>query len=67
MKESRQIQHATSTICLPDIHLKLVKVNLKNNSRQYMHTCCFEGELRVFVLKIAVLKRKHWKVIFGTF
>ena len=32
----------------------LGKVNSKNNSCQYIHTCCFVAELRVSVLKIAV-------------
>ena len=40
---------------------RLDKANLKNNSRQYIHTCCFEAEFRICVLKIAVLRKKTEK------
>ena len=39
---------------------KLIKVNLKNNSRQCIHTFYFGAELGC-VLKIAVLRKKALK------
>lgn len=33
-------------------------VNLKHISSQYIQTCCFEAELRMHELKIAVLRKK---------
>ena len=47
-----------SRIC----YQKLGKINLKNNPRQYIHTCCFGAELRMCVLKVAVLRKKPRKV-----
>ena len=46
---------------------RLGKVNLRKNSRQYIHTCCFETELRMCVLKITVLQKKLQIVIFKDF
>ena len=47
-----------SRIC----YQKLEKLDLKNSPRQYTHTCCFGAELRMCVLKIAVLRKKLRKV-----
>ena len=46
---------------------KIGNINLKNESRQYMHTCCFCAELRICILKIAVLLKKPRKVIFRNY
>ena len=45
----------------------LGKVNLKNSSPQSIYTCYFGEELRMCVLKIAVLQEKRLKVIFWKF
>ena len=43
----------------------LDKANLKNNPRQYIHTCCFGTKIRAFVLKIPVLQKKTEKSFLG--
>ena len=46
---------------------RLDKANLKNNSRQYTHTSCFEEEFRICVLEILVLRKRpknyFWKFL----
>ena len=46
---------------------KLGKVNLKNNSCQYIHSFCFGAQLRMSVLKIPALQKKPRKVILEIF
>ena len=46
------------TVCLMDKSSEKGKANLKNDSCQYLHTCCLGAELRICVLEITALQRK---------